>query len=186
MHLHYVPTADPGLSVVEIRQGSRRWSIGRVSGGQRRGSWIGIGIGEDRWSPWLRTRRDATLPMLARAGLELTGDRYTVDRVLVPGAVVVYHGSLTYHHGERLTVADPAQDSAGRYTLLYELGDVALRQVRRASVTATGEVRPMCKCGHPVDVHHEPDQHGLTCSGYPCNCYREVAAEQGALVGAGV
>jgi hypothetical protein len=186
MHLHYVPTADPGLSVVEIRQGSRRWSIGRIGGGQRRGSWIGIGIAEERWSPWLRTRRDATLPMLARAGLELTGDRYTVDRVLVPGAVVVYHGSLAYHHGERLTVAEPAQDSAGRYTLLYELGDVALRQVRRASVTATGEVRPMCKCGHPVDVHHEPDQHGLTCSGYPCNCYREVAAEQGALVGAGV
>jgi len=54
--------------VVELRQGRRCWSVGRISGSVRngRGAWNGLPIGADAWTRWHRTRADALAALQAR------------------------------------------------------------------------------------------------------------------------
>lgn len=141
-HLHYVHIADD-LYAVELRQGQRRWTIGRIAGGTNRAhrgfagapQWMGLVIGAACWGARVKTRREATSGILAQHGLmfaEQTGG--TVVPVVKQGDLVEYHGSHTWLHGERLQVG--WRDSAGRYELLIpETGYAELRQVRRASFT---------------------------------------------------
>jgi hypothetical protein len=138
IHLHFVPVEGATeLYAVEVRQGRTARTIGRVSGSGS--SWIGLLIGGRQWGPWVKTRREATAPLLAAQRLQLAGKgtSTTLFEVLEPGDVVEYRGSITLMH-DRYILGEG--DGEGRWTLLYELtGDVALRRVRRESFSATGE-----------------------------------------------
>lgn len=61
------------------------------------------------------------------------------------GDVVDYHGSKPYLHGEYVVV------EAGDRLVIRDhwYPATALRNVRRTSVTPTGEWVPVCRCGHP-------------------------------------
>ncbi len=71
IHYHFVETQRDGRFVdytVEVRQGQRRWSIGRISGatGGYRPQWAGLPIGAEAWTRYHLTRREAFAALLAR------------------------------------------------------------------------------------------------------------------------
>jgi hypothetical protein len=137
-HLHYVHIVDD-LFAVELRQGARRWTIGRVAGRSGyRASWVGFVITVmSAWEPARRvaTRRAATEVLLAANGLmfaQATGG--TVVPAVKAGDLVEYHGSYAWFRGDRFVVGEV--DELGRYALLVPGTEHAeLLQVRRASFT---------------------------------------------------
>ncbi len=75
----------------------------------------------------------------------------TTTDTLTPGTVVRYHGSITTEHWATWIVVVAMTD--GRYVLMdREFPTQIMRQVRRASITPTGETLDMCSCGHPVEM----------------------------------
>lgn len=75
----------------------------------------------------------------------------TTTAILTTGTVVRYHGSITSEHWATWIVSDIAED--GRYTLTdRDYPHSTLKQVRRASITPTGETVDLCACGHRVDL----------------------------------
>jgi hypothetical protein len=63
--VHFVETAvqetSPGVITrdynVEIHQGQRRWTVGRIMGGRR--SWAALPVGAKAWTRWHATRAAA-------------------------------------------------------------------------------------------------------------------------------
>lgn len=70
--------------------------------------------------------------------------------ILPAGAVARYHGSITTEHWATWIVVLHLRNG---YVLMdREFPTQILRQVRRASITPTGETLDMCSCGHPVEM----------------------------------
>ncbi|NKY48001.1 hypothetical protein [Nocardia cerradoensis] len=72
--------------------------------------------------------------------------------LLAIGDVVVYHGSQPSEHGEEFVVIGATN---GRLGLMHRRGGYSMSNVRRTSVTPTGDVADMCEhCGHPAEDEH--------------------------------
>lgn len=95
---------------------------------------------------------------------------------LTVGTIVKYHGSITSEHWSTFYVADT--DEQGRYTIIdRDYPQVTtLRQVRRASITPTGETTELCACGHEVayTLRDEPGVCGAC--GWTCHNHRALEA----------
>ncbi|MGW5514622.1 hypothetical protein [Nocardia africana] len=69
--------------------------------------------------------------------------------LLAIGDVVVYHGSQLGEHGNEFVVTSATD---GRLRLIHRRAGYSMSNVRRTSVTPTGDVADMChRCGHPAE-----------------------------------
>jgi hypothetical protein len=69
--------------------------------------------------------------------------------LLAIGDVVVYHGSYSSEHGKEFVVVGV---NDGRLRLIHRRAGYSMSNVRRTSVTPTGDVADMCdRCGHPAE-----------------------------------
>lgn len=97
--------------------------------------------------------------------------------ILEPGTVVEYHGSITHEHGVYVVQAIPGVFVAGYTICDREYPFCVLSQVRRQSLTPTGEHSPLCEnCSHPRSYRFPGQSDYCAVSG--CGCARHDREEK--------